>query len=91
MESKKTLQLVAGPTIIPADVRALYAAEYGSSDIEEEFYQEYGVLCDRLQSLLLTKNDVVCPLCASMEARTCGRAVTLDFLTVLWSPHCRWS
>lgn len=60
MECKKTLQLVAGPVTIPADIRALYVAEYGSSDIEDEFFQEYGVLCDRLRRLLLTKNDVVC-------------------------------
>lgn len=57
--SQNVIQFVAGPTTIPADVRALYAAEYGSSDLEDDFFRDYGELCNKLQKLLYTSNDVV--------------------------------
>lgn len=59
MADRKVIQMVAGPTTIPPDVRALYAAEYGSSDIEDAFFEDYGALCGKLQNLLGTNNDVV--------------------------------
>lgn len=59
MADRKVIQMIAGPTTIPPDVRALYAAEYGSSDIEDAFFEDYGALCGKLQKLLCTNNDVV--------------------------------
>ena len=53
------LQMVAGPTTVPEDVRTLYAQSYGSADLEPQFFEDYGKLCERLQRLLYTKNDVV--------------------------------
>ncbi len=52
------IPLVPGPVSIPDEVLAAYAVDYGSADLEEEFFQLYG-RCERgLQQLLATGNDV---------------------------------
>ena len=38
METYK-IPLVPGPVTVPAAVRAAYQVDYGSSDLEEEFFQ----------------------------------------------------
>jgi aspartate aminotransferase-like enzyme len=53
-----TIPLVPGPVSIPDAVLAAYAVDYGSADLEDEFFQLYG-RCERnLQRLLATDNDV---------------------------------
>ena len=59
MPHPQTLQMVPGPTTIPEDVRAVYAASYGSADLEPAFFEDYAKLCKRLQAFLYTKNDIV--------------------------------
>ena len=36
------IPLVPGPVSIPDEVLAAYAVDYGSADLEEEFFQLYG-------------------------------------------------
>jgi aspartate aminotransferase-like enzyme len=51
------IPLVPGPVAIPEAVRAAYAVDYGSADMEEEFFALYAG-CERdLQALLGTRND----------------------------------
>lgn len=51
-----TIPLVPGPVTIPAAVRAAYAQDFGSSDMEEEFFNLY-TECERdLQQILATRN-----------------------------------
>jgi aspartate aminotransferase-like enzyme len=52
------IPLVPGPVAIPEAVRAAYAVDYGSADMEDEFFALYDA-CERgLQKLLGTTNDV---------------------------------
>jgi aspartate aminotransferase-like enzyme len=52
------IPLVPGPVAIPEAVRAAYARDYGSADMEEEFFALYAA-CERgLQALLGTANDI---------------------------------
>lgn len=52
------IPLVPGPVAVPEAVRAVYAQEYGSPDLEEEFFQLYAK-CERgLQTILETQNSV---------------------------------
>ncbi len=52
------IPLVPGPVAIPEAVRAAYQVDYGSADMEEEFFALYGA-CERdLQALLGTTNSV---------------------------------
>ena len=52
------IPLVPGPVAIPEAVRAAYQVDYGSADMEEEFFALYGA-CERdLQTLLGTANSV---------------------------------
>ncbi len=52
------IPLVPGPVAIPEAVRAAYQVDYGSADMEEEFFGLYGA-CERdLQALLGTANSV---------------------------------
>jgi aspartate aminotransferase-like enzyme len=51
------IPLVPGPVAIPEAVRAAYAVDCGSADMEEEFFALYAA-CERdLQVLLGTRND----------------------------------
>jgi aspartate aminotransferase-like enzyme len=57
MQSYK-IPLVPGPVSVPEAVRAAYAVDYGSADLEEEFFLLYEE-CERgLQEVLATKNSV---------------------------------
>ena len=52
------IPLVPGPVAIPEAVRAAYQVDYGSADMEDEFFALYGA-CERdLQALLGTANSV---------------------------------
>ncbi|MFN8467626.1 MAG: aminotransferase class V-fold PLP-dependent enzyme [Caldilineaceae bacterium] len=52
------IPLVPGPVAIPDAVRAAYGVDYGSADMEDEFFALYGA-CERdLQTLLGTANSV---------------------------------
>ena len=50
--------MVPGPTAVPADVLSAYAFDYGSSDIEPEFFDLYGETQSALQAILRTRNQV---------------------------------
>src|SRR5215218_9065287 len=53
-----SIPLVPGPVAIPEQVRAAYQVDYGSADMEDEFFALYGA-CERdLQTLLGTTNSV---------------------------------
>lgn len=57
MQSYK-IPLVPGPVSVPERVRAVYSVDYGSSDLEEEFFALYEE-CERgLQQILATRNSV---------------------------------
>lgn len=52
------IPLVPGPVSISAPVLEAYQADYGSSDLEEDFFQLY-IDCERgLKTILSTSNDV---------------------------------
>jgi aspartate aminotransferase-like enzyme len=52
------IPLVPGPVSVPEAVRAAYQADYGSADMEEEFFTLYAQ-CERgLQTVIGTKNTV---------------------------------
>lgn len=53
------IPLVPGPVAIPAAVRAAYQTDYGSSDLEEEFFALYQRCEQGLQQILATRNDIV--------------------------------
>lgn len=53
------IPLVPGPVAIPAAVRAAYQTDYGSSDLEEEFFGLYQHCEQGLQQVLTTRNDIV--------------------------------
>lgn len=52
------IPLAPGPVSIPAAVRAAYQTDYGSPDLEEEFFALYRRCEMGLQRLLATKNDI---------------------------------
>jgi aspartate aminotransferase-like enzyme len=53
-----SIPLIPGPVTIPEQVRAAYQLDYGSADMEDEFFALYGA-CERdLQTLLRTTNSV---------------------------------
>lgn len=53
-----TIPLVPGPVAIAPEVLAAYQRNYGSSDLEDEFFDLYRRCEARLQVVLETKNDV---------------------------------
>lgn len=53
------IPLVPGPVSVPPAVRAAYAADYGSADLEEDFFQLYARCAAGLQTLLGTRRQVV--------------------------------
>jgi len=57
MQSYK-ISLTPGPVSVPAAVRAAYQADYGSPDLEEEFFQLYTKCEQGLQQILGTRNAV---------------------------------
>ncbi len=50
--------MVPGPTRVPVEVLAAYQSEYGSSDLEEEFFALYGRVQEQLQQLLMTRSQM---------------------------------
>ncbi len=52
------IPLVPGPTSVPAEVLAAYACDYGSADLEEEFFELYASAERRLQAIIGTSNRV---------------------------------
>jgi len=51
--------LVPGPVTVPEEIRAAYAIDFGSSDLEEDFFSLYGEVQKKLQNLLETDETVV--------------------------------
>lgn len=52
------IPLIPGPVSVPEAVRAVYQINYGSPDLEEDFFQLY-IACERgLQQILATRNQV---------------------------------
>ena len=52
------IPLVPGPVAVPEAIRAAYGADYGSADLEEEFFQLYLECEHGLQQILGTRNAV---------------------------------
>lgn len=50
--------LMPGPSSVPLKIREAYLTDYGSSDLEDDFYQLLGENQRLLQQALRTKNDV---------------------------------
>lgn len=62
------IPLVPGPVSIPPSVLKAYRMDYGSSDLETEFFELYSA-CERdLQTLLGTQNDVTIQIGEGMLA-----------------------
>jgi aspartate aminotransferase-like enzyme len=53
-----TIPLVPGPVAIPPAVRAVYQVDYGSADMEDEFFALYAACERQLQTVLGTANAV---------------------------------
>src|SRR5687768_11428214 len=53
-----TIPLVPGPVAIAPEVLAAYHCNYGSSDLESDFFELYRHCEESLKLLLETKNDV---------------------------------
>ena len=51
--------LVPGPVSVPSHIRAAWNSDYGSSDLEEEFFSLYRENQTLTQRLLHTQNDIV--------------------------------
>ena len=52
------IPLVPGPVSIPEDVLAAYQDDYGSSDMEEDFFQLYSECESGLKTILATENEI---------------------------------
>lgn len=63
-----TIPLVPGPVRIPAAVRAAYQTDFGSGDLEEEFFALYGRCEAGLQQVLATRHPVAILLGEGMLA-----------------------
>jgi aspartate aminotransferase-like enzyme len=50
------IPMVPGPTTVASEVLTAYTMDYGSGDLEEEFYQLYAQTQDCLQTILGTQN-----------------------------------
>lgn len=56
---KYNIPLVPGPTSVPLDNRKPYLIDYGSSDLESDFFHLLRSNCEKIQKGLFTKNDVI--------------------------------
>ncbi|MCL1940530.1 MAG: aminotransferase class V-fold PLP-dependent enzyme [Synergistaceae bacterium] len=56
--NKYKIGLVPGPVSIPEEVRGAYLAEFGSADLEEEFFELYEKNERALQQILGTSNKI---------------------------------
>lgn len=52
------IPMVPGPTSVPAEVLAAYQFDYAASDLEEEFFQQYGRVEEQLRRILATRNSM---------------------------------
>jgi aspartate aminotransferase-like enzyme len=52
------IPMVPGPTTVASDVLMAYTVDYGSGDLEEEFYELYAETQRCLQTLLATHNSI---------------------------------
>ncbi len=50
--------MVPGPTSVPREVLAVYDVDYGSSDLEPEFFELYGRVEGQLQTIMATRNRI---------------------------------
>ena len=53
------IPLVPGPTSVPAEYREAYMTDYGSTDLEEEFFELLAENQNLLKKMLHTQNDVI--------------------------------
>lgn len=53
------IPLVPGPTSVPAEYREAYMTDYGSTDLEEEFFELLAENQNLLKKMLHTENDVI--------------------------------
>lgn len=53
-----SIPLVPGPVSVPAEVLAVYGVDYGSTDLEPEFFALYEQCEAALQQILVTRNSV---------------------------------
>ena len=56
---KYKLGFVPGPVEIPYDIRKAWLEDYGSADLENEFFDLYAMNQSLIKSLLKTHNDIV--------------------------------
>ncbi len=52
------IPLVPGPTSVPEPVRRAYLTDYGSGDLEPEFFELYERTQDQLRQILKTQNQI---------------------------------
>lgn len=52
------IPLVPGPVSVPQAVREAYLTDYGSPDLEADFFELYAACEGQLQEILATRNDV---------------------------------
>lgn len=52
------IPLVPGPTTVPAEIRAVYQEDYGSADLEPEYYELYAETQEMLRTILGTRNAI---------------------------------
>ena len=62
-----SIGLVPGPVSVPCDVRESWLTDFGSSDLEAEFFELYAQNQKLLQKLLGTKETVVITLGEAMS------------------------
>jgi len=66
------IPLVPGPVSVPEALRAVYQIDYGSADLEEEFFNLYAN-CERgLQTVLGTHHQITIQSGEGMLARVLG-------------------
>lgn len=53
--SRWKVNLCPGPTSCPPSVLAAFGQDYGSADLEDEFFDTYARCCSKIQTLLNTK------------------------------------
>ncbi len=53
------IPMVPGPVSVPEEVRAVYRTEYGSADLESEFFELYAETEKNLRKIMGTENSVV--------------------------------
>jgi aspartate aminotransferase-like enzyme len=52
------IPMVPGPTSVPPDVLAAFNVDYGSGDLEQEYYELYAETQSQLQKIMGTRNSI---------------------------------